>query len=81
MDVIWIVLIGMTAGWLAGQLMAAKGFGVVGDMITGMVGALIGVLLFERTGLFSGSNLVQSLFVATSGAIILLYGIRMFKKA
>ena len=81
MEFIWMILIGMTAGWLAGQFMTGKGFGVVGDIITGMVGALIGGLLFERTGLFAGSSLIGSLIVATSGAIIFLYGLRMVKKA
>jgi uncharacterized membrane protein YeaQ/YmgE (transglycosylase-associated protein family) len=81
MEFIWMILIGMIAGWLAGQFMTGKGFGMVGDIITGMVGSLIGGLLFERTGLFTESSLVGSLLVATSGAIIFLYGIRVFKKA
>ena len=80
MEFIWMILIGMTAGWLAGQFMTGKGFGVVGDIITGMAGALIGGLLFERTGLFPESSLIGSLLVATSGAIIFLYGLRVFKK-
>lgn len=80
MEFIWMILIGMTAGWLAGQFMTGKGFGMVGDMITGMAGALIGGLLFERTGIFAGSSLMGSLLVATSGAIIFLYGLRAFKK-
>jgi uncharacterized membrane protein YeaQ/YmgE (transglycosylase-associated protein family) len=53
MEFFWMILIGMIAGWLAGQFMTGKGFGVVGDIITGMAGALIGGLLFERTGIFS----------------------------
>ena len=81
MEFIWMILIGITAGWLAGQYMTGKGFGMVGDMITGMIGALIGGLLFERTGIFTGNSLIGSLLVATSGAIIFLYGIRLFKKA
>jgi uncharacterized membrane protein YeaQ/YmgE (transglycosylase-associated protein family) len=81
MEFIWMILIGMTAGWLAGQFLTGKAFGVVGDIITGMAGALIGGLLFERAGLFPGSSLIGSLLVATSGAIIFLYGLRMFKRA
>ena len=80
MDYFWMILIGMIAGWLARQFMTGKAFGVVGDIITGMVGALIGGLLFERTGLFADSSLVGSLLVAISGAIIFLYGLRVFKK-
>lgn len=81
MEFFWMILIGMIAGWLARQFMTGKAFGVVGDIITGMVGALIGGLLFERTGLFADSSLVGSLLVAISGAIIFLYAIRAFKKA
>ncbi|BBO83162.1 membrane protein [Desulfosarcina ovata subsp. sediminis] len=80
MEFFWMILIGLIAGSLARQFMTGKGFGVVGDIITGMVGALIGGLLFERTGLFTGSSLVGSLLVATCGAIIFLYGVRVVKK-
>jgi uncharacterized membrane protein YeaQ/YmgE (transglycosylase-associated protein family) len=81
MEFIWMILIGMTAGWLAGQFMTGKGFGVVGDIITGMAGALIGGLLFQKAGIMPGSGLIGSLIVATTGAIIFLYGLRMVKKA
>jgi uncharacterized membrane protein YeaQ/YmgE (transglycosylase-associated protein family) len=81
MEFIWMILIGMIAGWFAGQFMNGKGFGVVGDIITGMVGALMGGLLFERTGILAGSSLIGSLLVATSGAMIFLYGVRVLKKA
>jgi uncharacterized membrane protein YeaQ/YmgE (transglycosylase-associated protein family) len=76
-----MILIGMIAGWLAGQFMTGKGFGVVGDIITGMVGALIGGLLFQKTGIMPGNGLTGSLIVATIGAIVFLYGLRMVKKA
>jgi len=80
MEFFWMILIGMIAGWLAAQFMTGKGFGVVGDIITGMAGALIGGLLFERTGIFSEISLVGSLLVATCGAILFLYGVRMLRK-
>jgi uncharacterized membrane protein YeaQ/YmgE (transglycosylase-associated protein family) len=48
MEFFWMILIGIIAGWLAGQFMTGKGFGVVGDIITGMVGALIGGLLLKE---------------------------------
>jgi uncharacterized membrane protein YeaQ/YmgE (transglycosylase-associated protein family) len=81
MEFIWMILIGMIAGWFAGQFMNGKGFGVVGDIITGMVGALMGGLLFERIGILAGSSLIGSLLVATCGAMIFLYGVRVLKKA
>lgn len=81
MEYIWMIIIGMMAGWLAGQFMAGKNFGVVVDIFTGMVGALSGGLLFERTSLFTGNNLTASLLAATICAVLFLYGIRVLKKA
>jgi uncharacterized membrane protein YeaQ/YmgE (transglycosylase-associated protein family) len=80
MDIFWLILIGMTAGWLAGRFTTGKGFGTIGDLIAGVIGALIGGTIFEKTGIFSGSGLIGSLLVATIGAIIFLYGVRMVKK-
>ena len=80
MEFFWMIIAGMIAGWFARQFMTGKAFGVVGDIITGMVGALIGGLLFERLGLFAGNSLIASLVVAICGAIVFLYGVRAFKK-
>ena len=80
MEFFWSILIGMTAGLLAGQFMTGKGFGVIGDIIAGVTGALIGGALFEKTGIFSGSGLTGGLIVATTGAMVLIYGVRMVKK-
>ena len=77
MEFFWMILIGMIAGWLAGQFMTGKGVGVIGDIIIGVVGALIGGLLFQKSGIMPGSGLIASLIVATTGAIIFLYGLRM----
>ena len=46
MNIIWFLLIGLVAGWLAGQLMKGRGFGIVGNMIVGVVGAVLGGFLF-----------------------------------
>ena len=81
MEFFWMILIGMVAGWLAGQFMTGKGLGVIGDIIIGVIGALIGGILFQKTGIMPGSGLIASLIVATTGAIIFLYGLRMVKKA
>ena len=81
MEFFWMILIGMIAGWLAGQFMSGTGYGVIGDIIVGVIGALIGGLLFQKTDIMPGSGLIGSLIVATTGAIIFLYGLRMVKKA
>jgi uncharacterized membrane protein YeaQ/YmgE (transglycosylase-associated protein family) len=81
MNFIWYVLIGLCAGWLAGQLVKCGGFGVVGDIVVGVIGALLGGYLFSLLGVSAGGGLLGSLVVATIGAIVLLFGIRLVKSA
>jgi len=81
MQFVWFVLIGLVAGWLAGQLMKGGGFGVVGDIVVGVVGALIGGWLFSALGASGGGGLIGSLVVATIGAVILIFVLRLFKRA
>jgi uncharacterized membrane protein YeaQ/YmgE (transglycosylase-associated protein family) len=78
---IWFILIGLAAGWLAGQLMKGGGFGVIGDIIVGVIGALLGGFLFRGLGISAGGGLLGSLIIATIGAIVLLLLLRMIKKA
>ena len=81
MDFLWFILIGLAAGWLAGQLMRGGGFGLVGDIIVGVIGALLGGFLFSTFGLSTGGGLLGSLIVATIGAVVLLFGLRLIKSA
>jgi uncharacterized membrane protein YeaQ/YmgE (transglycosylase-associated protein family) len=81
MEIFWMILIGIIAGWLAGQFMTGEGFGLIGDLSAGVICALIGGTLFEKAGIFTGSSLIGSLIVATTGAIVFLYGVRVVKKA
>ena len=81
MSFIWFVLIGLAAGWLAGQLMRGGGFGLVGDIVVGVIGALLGGFLFSTFGVSTGSGLLGSLIVATIGAVVLLFGLRLVKSA
>jgi uncharacterized membrane protein YeaQ/YmgE (transglycosylase-associated protein family) len=81
MGLILFILIGLAAGWLAGQVVKGGGYGVVGDIVVGVIGALIGGFLFQRSGAFAGSGLLGSLIVATIGAVVLLFGLRLIKKA
>jgi uncharacterized membrane protein YeaQ/YmgE (transglycosylase-associated protein family) len=81
MEFLWFILIGLAAGWLAGQLMRGGGFGVIGDIIVGVIGALLGGFLFGSLGIFPGGGLFGSLIVATIGAVVLLFLLRLIKKA
>jgi uncharacterized membrane protein YeaQ/YmgE (transglycosylase-associated protein family) len=68
---IWFLLIGLAAGWLGGQLTKGRGFGLTGNLIVGVLGALLGGFLFELVGL-SAHGLCGSLIVATVGSVVLL---------
>jgi len=81
MNFIWFILIGLAAGWLAGQLVKGGGFGLVGDIVVGVIGALLGGFLFSTFGVSTGGGLLGSLIVATIGAVVLLFGIRLIKSA
>ena len=81
MGLLWFLLIGLIAGWLAGMLVKGGGFGVVGDMVVGVLGALIGGVLFTKLGVSSGGGMIGSIIVATIGAIILIFVLRLIKRA
>lgn len=81
MSFIWFILIGLAAGWLAGQLVKGGGFGLLGDIIVGVIGALLGGFIFSALGLSSTGGLLGSLIVATIGAVVLLFGLRLIKSA
>ncbi|MBP2651169.1 MAG: Transglycosylase associated protein [Firmicutes bacterium] len=76
-NVIWYLLIGAIAGWLAGKLVSGHGFGVWVDMIVGVVGALIGGSLLSLLGM-NAYGLIGQLITSTIGAVVLLWLVRMF---
>ena len=81
MQFVWFVLIGLVAGWLAGTLMKGGGFGVIGDIAVGVLGALLGGFLFSSLGLSAGGGLLGAVIVATIGAIVLIFLLRLIKRA
>jgi uncharacterized membrane protein YeaQ/YmgE (transglycosylase-associated protein family) len=79
-SLIWFLLIGLIAGWLAGQVMKGGGFGVIGDMIVGVIGAFLGGWVFGLLGISAG-GLIGSLITAFVGAVILIFLLRLIKRA
>lgn len=76
----WI-LVGLIAGWLAGQVMKGGGYGVLMDIVLGMLGGIVGGWLFGMMGLWPGHGLIGSIIVAFVGAVILVWLTRLIKKA
>lgn len=72
--------IGAVAGWLAGLLMKGGGFGLLGNIVVGVIGAVIGGYLFSALGITAG-GIIGSIITATVGAVLLLFVVRILKKA
>ena len=75
----WLI-VGALAGWLAGKIMRGGGFGLLGNIVVGVVGAMIGGTLFRMIGLPPVSS-VGSLISAVVGACVLLYLVSLAKRA
>ncbi|HTH62311.1 MAG TPA: GlsB/YeaQ/YmgE family stress response membrane protein [Paraburkholderia sp.] len=76
----WLI-IGAIAGWLAGVLVKGGGFGLIVDIIVGIVGAFIGGWLARLLGITIGGGMLSSIITAIIGAVILLFSIRLFRRA
>jgi uncharacterized membrane protein YeaQ/YmgE (transglycosylase-associated protein family) len=72
-----LVVVGVVAGWLAGKIVDGTGFGLVGDLVVGVIGAFIGSWLLPRIGIHLSYGVVGAIIDATVGAIVLLVVIRM----
>jgi uncharacterized membrane protein YeaQ/YmgE (transglycosylase-associated protein family) len=81
MSFLWFLVVGIVAGWLAGMLVKGGGFGLVGDLVVGVVGAFLGGWLFSLFGASMGGGLIGSIIVATIGAVVLLMIVRLIKHA
>jgi uncharacterized membrane protein YeaQ/YmgE (transglycosylase-associated protein family) len=77
--IIWLV-IGAVAGWLAGQVVKGGGFGLVGDIVVGIIGSVVAGWLLPRVGLYIGGGFIAEIINAAIGAIILLLVVRMVKR-
>jgi uncharacterized membrane protein YeaQ/YmgE (transglycosylase-associated protein family) len=75
-----ILIIGIVAGWLAGKVVSGGGFGLLGDLVVGIVGAFIASWLFPRLGVHIGTGIGEEIVYAMLGAIILLLLLRLVRR-
>lgn len=80
-SILVIILIGAIAGWLAGQIVKGFGFGLLGNIVVGIVGAFVAGAIFPVIGLGFGGGILGSIIHATLGAVILLFLIKLVKRA
>ena len=78
--IVWLA-IGAFSGWLAGQIVKGHGFGTLGNVVVGIVGAFLGGWLFNQFGASAGGGLIGSVITAVIGAVVLLFAIGLIRKA
>jgi uncharacterized membrane protein YeaQ/YmgE (transglycosylase-associated protein family) len=74
-----ILAVGAVAGWLAGVIMKGSGYGLLGDIVIGIIGAFVGGFLFGLLG-FEAVGLIGRIISATVGAVVLIFILRLLKK-
>jgi uncharacterized membrane protein YeaQ/YmgE (transglycosylase-associated protein family) len=74
-----ILVVGVIAGWLAGQIVRGTGYGIVGDLVIGIIGAFIGNWLLPQLGIHIGVGIVAAIVNATIGAVLLLLVLRLVR--
>jgi uncharacterized membrane protein YeaQ/YmgE (transglycosylase-associated protein family) len=80
-SLIVILVVGLIAGWLAGQIMKGSGYGIIGDIIVGIVGAFIGSWLWGQLHLpVLGGFWINAIVISTVGALVLLFILRLIKR-
>lgn len=78
--IIWWIVVGLIAGWIAGRIMKGGGYGMIADIVLGILGGIIGGWIVGQLG-FGGGGMVWSILVAILGAVILIALTRLIKKA
>jgi uncharacterized membrane protein YeaQ/YmgE (transglycosylase-associated protein family) len=81
MGLLYWIVVGLIAGWLAGQLMKGGGYGVLMDIVLGILGGIVGGWVFGMLGIWPGGGLIGSIIVAFVGAVILVSVTRVLKRA
>lgn len=79
-SILAILVVGLIAGWLAGKIVQGTGFGLVGDLAIGIVGAFIASWLLPRLGIGLGVGLIRAIINSTIGAVLLLVIVRLVKR-
>ena len=74
-----ILFVGLVAGWLAGKIVRGTGFGIIGDILVGVAGALVASLLFPKLGIRLGSDLISEIIYSAIGAVLLLLVVRLVR--
>jgi uncharacterized membrane protein YeaQ/YmgE (transglycosylase-associated protein family) len=78
-SILVILFVGLIAGWLAGKIVRGTGFGIIGDILVGIAGALVAALLFPKLGIHIGTGMVSEIIYSAIGAVVLLLIVRLVR--
>ena len=78
---IYLALVGLVAGWATGKIMKGAGYGLLMDLVLGIVGALVGGWIMRMLGFYSTGGLIPNILVAILGGVVIVALVRMLKKA
>src|ERR1700729_376455 len=75
--ILWLIIVGLIAGWLTGKIMSGGGYGPIMDIVVGVIGAIVGGFLMRSAGFAGEGGLIYSIFVAVIGAVVLTLLLRL----
>jgi len=78
---IWVIVVGLIAGWATGKIMKGSGYGPLMDIVLGIVGGIVGGWIMRMLGFYTSGGLIPSILVAILGAVLLVFFARMLRKA
>jgi uncharacterized membrane protein YeaQ/YmgE (transglycosylase-associated protein family) len=78
-SILVILFVGLVAGWLAGKIVRGTGFGIIGDILVGIAGALVASYLFPKLGIHLGTGLLSKILYSAIGAVLLLLIVRLVR--
>ena len=78
---LYLALVGLVAGWATGKIMKGSGYGLVMDLVLGVIGSIVGTWIMRVLGFYSTGGLVPSILVAILGAVVVVTLVRLFMKA
>jgi uncharacterized membrane protein YeaQ/YmgE (transglycosylase-associated protein family) len=81
MWLLWVILVGLVAGWATGKIMKGSGYGPLTDIVLGILGGVVGGWMLRLFGFYTTGGLIPSILVAIFGAVILVALVRAIKKA
>jgi uncharacterized membrane protein YeaQ/YmgE (transglycosylase-associated protein family) len=77
---VWLIIVGLIAGWATGKIMRGAGYGVLSDIGLGVLGAFVGGMIMRGLGFYTTGGLIPAILVAILGAVVVVVIVRLLKK-